>query len=239
MLREVDLEGLQLPANKLKMIRELGYGTNAKIMGAFSERVWRTTHNASGSVTMDGPMQQTWDTAVGQAGAQGILTNFLGGDPGVQSGRGEAEDWYRQVVLEGIEPIFPGTKAAYLQKSAVRMHWPTHPFTKGSYACYRPGQWSFSSHEGEPVGHLHFCGEHTSVDSQGYMEGAAETGSRAAGEILKQLKITPTAIHQGLLRLRQDLPTRTVSGRPRLLARRRLLNERIGRLLRGGDKSAT
>jgi len=74
--------------------------------------------------------------------------------------------------------------------AAVRFHWPTFEWTKGSYACYLPGQWTrFGGAEGERVGNLHFCGEHTSVDFQGYMEGAAESGERAAAEILADLGI--------------------------------------------------
>ena len=70
----------------------------------------------------------------------------------------------------------------YLAATAVRMHWPSYPLTKGSYACYAPGQWAFWGTEGLPENRdtLHFCGEHTSLDFQGYMEGAAESGERAA-----------------------------------------------------------
>jgi len=37
----------------------------------------------------------------------------------------------------------------------------------------------------EPVDGIHFCGEHTSVNYYGYMEGALQSGIRAATEILK------------------------------------------------------
>ena len=36
-------------------------------------------------------------------------------------------------------------------------------------------------------GNCHFAGEHTSIDFQGYLNGAVETGERAAGEILADL----------------------------------------------------
>lgn len=230
-LREVDLSGLRLPEEKLTMIRELGYGTNAKVFGQFSERVWRLVHDSSGSLTSDGALQQCWDSSPGQPGSKGVLTNFLGGNQGVASAQGSAEDWYTH-ALDQVEPIFPGARAAYVAGSAVRMHWPTHPHTKGSYACYRPGQWSFWSTEGERVGNLHFCGEHTSLDFQGYMEGAAETGSRAAGEILETLQVTPSAVHQGLLTLWRDLPRRVPGGRrPAVLERQRALQGRICALL--------
>ncbi len=35
---------------------------------------------------------------------------------------------------------------------------------------------------------VHFCGEHTSIDAQGYLEGAVETGERAADEIISALR---------------------------------------------------
>ena len=37
-------------------------------------------------------------------------------------------------------------------------------------------------------GSCHFAGEHTSIDFQGYLNGAVETGERAAGEITAALK---------------------------------------------------
>jgi monoamine oxidase len=67
----------------------------------------------------------------------------------------------------------------------VRFHWPTHPYTLGSYAGYLPGQWTtIAGAEGEPVGRLHFAGEHCSVRAQGFMEGGCETGERAAADVL-------------------------------------------------------
>jgi monoamine oxidase len=72
----------------------------------------------------------------------------------------------------------------------VRFHWPTHPWTKGSYAAYRPGQWTtIHGAEGERVGNLHFAGEHCSINSQGFMNGAVETGESAAKAVLDDLRL--------------------------------------------------
>ncbi|MBK8608608.1 MAG: FAD-dependent oxidoreductase [Chitinophagaceae bacterium] len=58
-----------------------------------------------------------------------------------------------------------------------------------SYACYKPGQWTtIGGAEIEPVGNLLFAGEHCSSDFQGYMNGGAETGRRAAAELMKLVK---------------------------------------------------
>jgi monoamine oxidase len=39
-----------------------------------------------------------------------------------------------------------------------------------------------------PIGDVYFAGEHCSVDFQGYMNGAAETGRVAAETILEKVK---------------------------------------------------
>jgi monoamine oxidase len=152
----------------------------------------------------DLPVQQTWDTTIGQDGAHGIMTNFLGGEQGVASGEGTAEEWATG-VLPDLEQIWPGMDAAWTGK-AVRMHWPTVPTMKGSYACYKPGQWAFYGVEGQREGNLHFCGEHTSLDFQGYMEGGAETGALVAAEILEDLETTQPAGMVAALGIKLLLP---------------------------------
>lgn len=211
-LREVDLTLAGLSTEKQEMIDQLGYGTNAKLMGGFQSKVWRTQHNASGASYSDLGMQTTWDTARGQAGDGGIITVFLGGVAGLMSDQGTPESRY-QAVLPQLETLWPGTQAAYRADSALRMHWPTAPFAKGSYACYRPGQWAYYGLEGERQDNLHFCGEHTSLDFQGYMEGAAETGAKVAAEVLTDLGLSAgqalrsalgRRVHPSGLRLRRQ-----------------------------------
>lgn len=233
-LREVDTNGLPLSDDKREIIDTLGYGTNAKVMAGFERPVWREDHGTLGSVTANLPFQQSWDSSLGQDGATAILTNFLGGQAGLDSGSGEAEDWVTTVLLPGIDEVYPGTAAAYRAGSAVRMHWPTVPTQKGSYTCYRPGQWAFWSLEGEPEGDLHFCGEHTSPDFQGWMEGAAESGERVATEILDDLGLDmPASLHRRaeLQRLLPPIP-RDARNALRQLRARRDVYEAWGRMYR-------
>lgn len=190
-LRDVELPEA-IPAEKKDIIDNLGMGTNAKLMAQFSERVWRTQHQSSGSVTTDNGLQLLWETSRGMTGASGILTVFAGGQIGEQIGEGTAETQLQR-RLARIDEIFPNTAATYIPGSAVRMHWPTVEHTRGSYTCYLPGQASFSGLEGERVGNLHFCGEHTSVDYQGYMNGGAESGERVATEIMTDLGVEKRA----------------------------------------------
>jgi monoamine oxidase len=185
-LRQVDLK-ITLPEDKREVIRLLGYGTNAKVLSGFSARVWQE-QESTGFTTTDNGLQFLWDETDNQPGRSGVLTRFVGGDTGVDIGLHSAEE-QAQDALPLIDEIFPGAEAAYIPDSAVRMHWPSSPLFQGSYTCYRRGQTSFFGIEGRQEGNLYFCGEHTSEAFQGFMEGGAETGARAAAEILNDLGI--------------------------------------------------
>jgi monoamine oxidase len=184
MLREVRIQ-MELPPAKRRAIAELGYGTNAKLMVGFDRRLWRTAGGSNGSVLTDLPFQLCWETSRHQQGTSGILTNFTGGKHGLEIGSGTDAEQAR-LFVEQLERVFPGVAATRAGMDQVRFHWPTHRFTKGSYASYLPGQWTaFRGVEGAPVRNLYFAGEHCSLEAQGFMEGGCETGEAAAAAILE------------------------------------------------------
>lgn len=195
-LRDVVLEpSLGLSAEKQNAIATLGYGTNAKCMVGFDARVWNTVHGASGEAYGDlANFQSSWETNRANSGPGGVITDYSGGVRGAsltQIGlQSQVDAW-----LTDFDTIFPGAKATASTVSGSYLahleHWPSNPLTKGSYTCYRPGQFTtVAGLEGAPVGKLKFAGEH--ADSfyswQGYMEGACLSGIRAAGEVLGDIK---------------------------------------------------
>jgi monoamine oxidase len=189
-LRDVRVD-LELPPVKRRAIAELGYGTNAKLMVGFSERLWRTEGRSNGSVMTDLPFQLTWESTRLQPGDAGILVFYSGGRRGLEIGEGTAAA-HAERLCRDLDRVFPGAAGARIGEA--RFHWPSFEWVKGSYACYKPGQWtSIAGCEGERVGNLHFAGEHTSYDFQGYMEGGAESGGRAAREILVDLGLAAPA----------------------------------------------
>lgn len=198
MLRPVAID-LDLPERKRRAIQELGYGTNAKLMVGFSERLWRNKHRSNGSTLTDLPFQLTWETSRLQPGPSGILTNFTGGRHGIELGQGTPAERAAELSRQ-LDAIYPGLAA--LRGKEARMHWPTQPFVRASYACYLPGQWTtIRGAEGEAAGNLHFAGEHCSMAAQGFMEGGCETGERAAAEVLAALR--PAAARMVPRRLRR------------------------------------
>lgn len=180
-LRKLTLD-LALSDVKLRAINELGYGTNAKLLLPFAGRPWEAT-GENGLLLSDTGLQSGWDTWDQQAGPEGGFANFTGGARGEALAEGTPEARGNELIDE-LEPIWPGTRAAWTGEAA-RQSWPTEPTALGSYSCYRIGQWTtIGGAEAESAGRLHFCGEHTSAEFQGYMNGAAESGRRAAEEIV-------------------------------------------------------
>jgi monoamine oxidase len=97
--------------------------------------------------------------------------------------------------LKGLDLVYPGVLGAAAPGGEPYLahieHWPSNPFAKGSYTCYRPGQFTtIAGLEGIPVGNLLFAGEHTNsfYEWQGFMEGAALSGIMAAKSILATAK---------------------------------------------------
>ena len=182
-LRNVTLK-MELPPVKQRAITELGYGTNAKLMVGFSSRPWRTLHRNNGSIFTDLPFQLTWETSRLQPGRAGLLTNFTGGNHGVELGQG-TEESQADALVNQLEMIVPGIAATREGMTQARFHWPSFPWTRGSYAGYLPGQWTgLRGEEGSSVGRLYFAGEHCSLAAQGYMEGGCETGQAVSSKIL-------------------------------------------------------
>jgi monoamine oxidase len=65
--------------------------------------------------------------------------------------------------------------------------WYRDPFSIGDWAYWQPGQVSsFATELGKSHDRIHFCGEHTAVSNRG-MEGAMESGERAALEVLNSI----------------------------------------------------
>jgi monoamine oxidase len=181
-LRSVDVSGAGFRPLKQTAIRELGMGTNAKLHVQFGDRHWEGL-GCNGETFADTGYQNTWDESRDQAGRSGILVNYTGGTVGASFGSGSPSSRARQFLAQ-LEPVLPGITARWNGRATVD-HWLGNPWTKGSYSFWKVGQYTrFAGVEGEPEGNCHFAGEHTSIDFQGYLNGAVESGQRAAEELL-------------------------------------------------------
>jgi monoamine oxidase len=184
--------------DKLKQtaITQLGSGINAKLNVQFRSRVWNAD-GSTGSIYTDQPFQSGWDVTRGQSGATGIFVEYPGAN--VSRSLGQSNPYtttannpqvatFAQQLLAQMEPIFPGITAQWNGKAMLSTP-ATDPNFLCSYSYWKPGQYTgFSGYEKMRQGNIHFAGEHCSQDFQGFMEGGASEGVRAANEVLADLK---------------------------------------------------
>ncbi len=195
-LRNLDYSGAGFDALKKTAITQLGAGRNTKLQLQFASRYWNTTGpwgKSTGSVYTDVGIQNAWDVTRAQAGDTGILVDYSGGS--VAGGYKPATPYsdadtnpqvttYAKAFLKKLEVVFPGITAQWTGKANLSTPF-RDPLLNCSYSYWKIGQYTqFSGYEKVPQGNIHFAGEHCSQDFQGFMEGGASEGIRAAKEIL-------------------------------------------------------
>jgi monoamine oxidase len=185
-LRTLDYSKAGFSDLKKTAIEELGMGTNSKLHVQFSDRYWYSLDN-NGNTYADTGYQNTWEVTRSQPGTSGILVDYTGGNIGASFGSGTPTSRAQQFLAQ-IEPVLPGITSHWNGLATIDF-WTAYPWTKGSYSYWKVGQYTkFGGIEGVQEGVVHFCGEHTSVDFQGYLNGGVETGQRAAGEVIDALR---------------------------------------------------
>ncbi len=188
-------------ARKLGSIDALGFGANNKLQLQIADRFWTERGpwgNSNGESYADTGYQEAWHATGGQPGRSGILVDYTGGDTSrlLQPSKAwsdtgdpnQAAGSYVQnaasAFLAQIEPVFPGMTRRWTGKATLAA-WHVSPYQYGAYSYWTPDYLhNYSTSEAPPIGPIHFAGEHTSSGFQGYIEGGAEEGQRAAGEIV-------------------------------------------------------
>ena len=168
-----------LPAQQHDAIARLKYGRGTKTLLQFSSRFWRVPGRPRAFGTPL-PFGAFWEGNEEQRGRAGILTMLSGGN---------ASDLTQAIVAkEGAEGLarsldFLGARRASLVASK-QIVWEHDPHARGGYAFFDPGfDPELRPWLSRPCGRLFFAGEHTSIRWQGYMNGAVESGRRAAAEV--------------------------------------------------------
>ena len=194
-LRTLDISKAGFDGMKRKAINELGAGRNAKLQLQFRSRHWNDSGPwgiSNGSSYADLGYQSTWDVSRAQGGAAGIIVNYTGGDtagafeassPYSRADTNPKVAAYARAFLRQFETVFPAISAEWNGRATLSAPV-LDPNLRCSYSYWKVGQYtSFGGYEGVPQGAIHFAGEHCSQDFQGFMEGAAAEGVRAALEV--------------------------------------------------------
>jgi len=174
-----------LPALRDQFTQRAPIGSLIKTIAVYDTPFWRED-GLTGQVTSDeGPIEVTFDASP-KSGSPGVMLGFVDGDaareldPKSPAERARAE-------LESLARYF-GPKALR-PRVAFDYAWDRDRYARGCpVAVLPPGALlSFGRAVREPTNGIHWAGTETATEWHGYMDGAVQSGERAAKEVLAAL----------------------------------------------------
>jgi monoamine oxidase len=184
-----------LPARRDQLTQRMPQGTVIKTMAIYERPFWRE-EGLSGQATSDvGPARVVFDNSPPD-GSPGVLLGFLEGRLARQWGARPAGE-RRDAVLAGHARLF-GERAARPERFVERV-WAEEEWTRGCYGCLMTtGGWTeYGRTLRAPIGPIHWAGAETATVWNGYMDGAVQSGERAAAEVLRLEPVSKPACATG------------------------------------------
>lgn len=178
LLREIEVSPPFSP-EKERAIRELPYTSVARVYLQSRREFWNQESLGVSAYT-DLPIMAIINSTLNQPGTRGILESYSAGERAREmTVRNEMERI--QFTLEQVEKVYPGIRKNF--EGGASVAWDEDRWARGAFAWFKPGQMSeLLPHIARAEGRIHFAGEHTS-DWPGWMQGAFQSGHRAAREI--------------------------------------------------------
>ncbi len=174
-----------LPGDRDQLVQRMPMGRVIKINVVYDEPFWRRA-GLSGQANSDQrPLGTVFDNTPLE-GSPGVLVGFLEGRHADIGARLDLADRRAQVIDDLVGYFGPQARhpIAYIERD-----WAEEEFSRGCYGAFTaPGTLTrFGPALRTPVGPLHWAGTETATRWVGYMDGAAESGHRAAREIAPAL----------------------------------------------------
>ncbi|HYG82337.1 MAG TPA: FAD-dependent oxidoreductase [Pyrinomonadaceae bacterium] len=177
-LRHVDLSP-RFSADKQRAIEQLPYTSVARVYLQTRSRFW-LDEGLTGQASTDLPIMSVYDRTENQPGTRGILESYMAG-PQARRVTAMREGERLSFTLGQMERVHPAVREHF--EGGASKCWDEDEWARGDYAWFRPGQVAeLLPHIARPEGRVHFAGEHASA-WPGWMQGALESGNRAAREI--------------------------------------------------------
>ncbi|MCF6139211.1 flavin monoamine oxidase family protein [Pseudalkalibacillus berkeleyi] len=167
---------------KWKAIRELHYVAAVKIGIEFNKKFWEEEGLAGANVLTDFPNRFTYTPSPDTEKQTGVvLASYSWGD-NAKLWNALTEDERIRQALQDLAKIH-GDQVYDEFLNGASFSWSQNPFSAGCFTLFKPNQAAtFPAYIRRPEGRIHFAGEHAS-DFQGWIEGAVQSGVRAAHEV--------------------------------------------------------
>ena len=171
-----------LPAARDQLTQRVPMGSVIKCMAVYEQPFWRERGLTGQAISLPGPAQVIFDNTPPN-GSPGLIGFLEGRDARELGSLPEGER--RNAVLGGFERVFgspAGDPVMYFEKD-----WSGEPYSRGCYAgVFGPGAWTgYGRALREPVDRIHWAGTETATRWMGYLDGAIQSGRRAAAEVMR------------------------------------------------------
>jgi monoamine oxidase len=167
---------------KQRAIRQLYYDASAKILLQSRRRFWEEDEGIAGGGTItDLPIRNLYYPDHGRETGRGVLlASYTWSEDAQRWGSLAPADRINE-ALANVAEIHPQITDEY--EAGASKVWHHDPFAGGAFALFTPGQQTLLQNAiVAPEGRYHFAGEHTSL-THAWIQGAIESGLRAAAEI--------------------------------------------------------
>lgn len=173
-----------LPPSHDQLLQRVPAGSVIKINVVYDTPFWRDEGLTGQATSSNGPVKITFDNSP-PSGRPGILVAFLEGAEARRFSRVSA-DARRDAVVRSLVGLF-GERARH-HVDYVELDWSAEEWTRGCYGAHFPtGVWTqYGPALRVPVGRVHWAGAETATLWNGYMDGALQSGERAATEVLER-----------------------------------------------------
>ena len=171
-----------LPGYRDQLTQRFPMGACIKCLAVYEEPFWRADGLSGSAVSDPGPLSIIFDNSPPD-GSPGILVGFLEGHWARELGRVGPEE-RRTAAIGNLVRLFGAPAAEPVDY--VERNWMDEEWSRGCYVGYTaPGVLTaYGPAIRAPVGPIHWAGTDTATVWNGYMDGAIQSGERAAAEAL-------------------------------------------------------
>jgi monoamine oxidase len=174
-----------LPGWRSQLTQRVPMGSVIKVHALYERPFWRDQGLSGFAVGDRGPVGYAFDNSP-DSGSPGVLVAFIEGEQARVWGRRSPAE-RRVAVLDALGGFFG--EPARQPRELLERCWADEEYSGGCYGGYfPPGVWtSYGEALRAPVGRLHWAGTETATVWATYMDGAVQSGERAATEVLQAL----------------------------------------------------
>ncbi|MDO3663624.1 flavin monoamine oxidase family protein [Acinetobacter higginsii] len=171
-----------LPTKRERLLQSMTMGAVIKVHLAYSNAFWKQQNLNGAVVATDRAVSVVFDQSL-EGVNHGVLLGLIEGDYAIELSSLDVEARRQRVIADFV--YYFGQQAAH-PLEYVEQDWLTEEWSQGGYVAHMPPgvMTTYGDCIRQPVDRIHWAGTETATEWSGYLDGALQSGIRAAKEII-------------------------------------------------------